>query len=44
MERQRASELVVLKMKLLEEWLVELKRLEGILVKLGLEAPQCAQL
>ena len=34
-----ASEPAVLKMELLEEWPVELKRPEGILVKPGLEAP-----
>ena len=39
-----ASKPTGLKLELLEEWPVELKRLEGILVKLGLEAPQCAQL
>ena len=33
-----------MKLELLEQWQVELKRLEGILVKLGLEAPQRAQL
>ena len=34
----------VLMLKLLVLWSVELKILEGVLVKLGLEAPQCAQL
>ena len=34
----------VLKLELLEQWPVELKRPEGILVRLGMEAPQCAQL
>ena len=31
-------------LELLEQWQVELKRLEGILAILGLEAPQRAQL
>ena len=39
MERRRASGPAVLKLELLEEWPVELKRMEGILVKLWLEAP-----
>ena len=43
-ERYRVSRLAVLKLELLEEWSVELKRLEGILATLGLEAPQRAQL
>ena len=35
---------MVLKLELLEEWPVELKRHEGILVKMGLEPPQHVQL
>ena len=44
LEGQRASESEELMLELLVLWSEELKRLEGILVKLGLEDPQCAQL
>ena len=44
LEGQRTSEFEELMLELLVLWSKELKRLQGILVKLGLEAPQCAQL
>ena len=44
LEGQRSSEPEVLIQELLVLWSVELKRLVGVLMKLELEAPQCAQL
>ena len=44
LEGQRASELEVLMLELLVLWSVDLKRLVGVLMKLELEAPHCAQL